>query len=78
MLDRAVRKRLHHALVVTAFVVLSARAAAASGFVYALTQVDSGPNKIYGFRIDETDWGVDPDRGLPDRQRRELIGRGQL
>jgi len=52
MLDPAFRSRLSRALVSLAFVVVSARgAAAAGGFVYALDQINGGSNQIYGFRI---------------------------
>jgi hypothetical protein len=47
----AFQHRLCRGLVALALVVLSARAAAAGGFVYVLDQVNGGSNQIYGFRI---------------------------
>jgi hypothetical protein len=50
----AVQHRLCRGLIAFALVLLSARGAAAAGFVYALDQVNGLPNQIYGFRISGT------------------------
>jgi 6-phosphogluconolactonase (cycloisomerase 2 family) len=60
------RRRLVSLLGSIVLIALSARSAAAAGpFVYALQQVDSGPNMIYGFIVDQTTGALTPIPGFP-------------
>jgi hypothetical protein len=54
-------------LVTMAIVLLSVagQAAASNDFIYALRQVNNGPNKIYGFRIDHTTGALTLLQGFP-------------